>query len=71
MEQRISRTRQAALDGSNNGTTFGDTKREADSTEVNDLRSENEQLKTVVAELTLRNRTLKKSLLGRGIKWDD
>ena|SRR5271157_5450622 len=49
----------------------GDTKREADSTEVNDLRSENEQLKVVVAELTLRNRTLKKSLLGRGIKWDD
>ena len=50
---------------------IGDTKREADSTEVNDLRSENEQLKVVVAELTLRNRTLKKSLLGRGIKWDD
>jgi transposase len=50
----------------------GDTKREADSTEVNDLRSENEQLKAVVAELTLNNRRLKKSLLGRGItKWDD
>jgi len=50
----------------------GDTKREADSTEVNDLRSENEQLKAVVAELTLNNRRLKKSLLGRGITtWDD
>src|SRR5271169_4349597 len=49
----------------------GDTKREADSTEVNDLRSENEQLKVVVAELTLKNRVLKKSLLGRGVKWDD
>ena len=49
----------------------GDTKREADSTEVNDLRSENEQLKVVVAELTLKNRVLKKSLLGRGVKWDE
>lgn len=50
----------------------GNTKREADSTEVNDLRSENEQLKAVVAELTLNNRRLKKSLLGRGITtWDD
>jgi len=50
----------------------GDTKREADSAEVNDLRSENEQLKVVVAELTLRNRMLKKSLLGKGIiTWDD
>jgi len=50
----------------------GDTKREADSAEVNDLRSENEQLKVVVAELTLRNRMLKKSLLGKGIiTWGD
>jgi transposase len=49
----------------------GDTKREADSTEVNGLRSENEQLKAVVAELTLKNRMLKKSLLGRETKWDD
>ena len=50
----------------------GDTKREADSAKVNDLRSENEQLKVVVAELTLRNRMLKKSLLGKGIiTWDD
>jgi hypothetical protein len=35
------------------------------------MRSENEQLKALVAELTLKNRVLKKSLLGRGIKWDD
>jgi len=55
----------------------GDTKHEADSAEVNDLRSENEQLKVVVAELTLRNRMLtpgarEKSLLGRGIiTWDE
>jgi transposase len=49
----------------------GDTKREADSQEVDDLRSENEQLKALVAELTLRNRGLKKSLLGRETKWDE
>ena len=50
----------------------GDTKREADSTKANDLRSENKQFKAVVAELTLNNRRLKKSLLGRGITtWDD
>ena len=49
----------------------GDTHREADSQEVNEMRAENEQLKAVVAELTLRNRMLKKSLLGRGIKWDE
>jgi len=49
----------------------GDTKREADSQEVEAMRSENEQLKAVVAELTLKNRTLKKSLLGREAKWDE
>jgi transposase len=49
----------------------GDTKREADSQEVDDLRSENDQLKALVAELTLRNRMLKKSLLGRETKWDE
>jgi transposase len=49
----------------------GDTKREADSQEVDELRSENEQLKAVVAELTLKNRVLKKSLLGRATKWDE
>jgi transposase len=49
----------------------GDTHREADSQEVNEMRAENEQLKAVVAELTLKNRVLKKSLLGRGVKWDE
>jgi transposase len=42
----------------------GNTTREADSEEVKDLRSENEQFKQLVAELALRNRTLKKSLTG-------
>lgn len=49
----------------------GDTKREADCQEVKEMRSENEQLKALVAELTLKNRVLKKSLLGRGAKWDE
>ena len=49
----------------------GDTKREADSQEVDAMRSENEQLKAVVAELMLKNRNLKKSLLGRAAKWDE
>ncbi len=38
----------------------GNTKREATSSEVLALRSENEQLKQLVAELSLHNRTLKK-----------
>jgi transposase len=42
----------------------GDTVREADSTEVKDLRSENEALKQLVAELSLKNRVLKKTLKG-------
>ncbi len=42
----------------------GDTIREATSTEVNDLRGENDILKQVVAELMLKNRMLKKSLTG-------
>ena len=49
----------------------GDTKRDADSQEVEAMRSENEQLKVVVADLTLKNRELKKSLLGRAAKWDE
>lgn len=49
----------------------GDTHREADSQEVNEMRAENEQLKVVVAELLLRNRVLKKSSLGKGMKWDE
>lgn len=42
----------------------GDTKRQASSDDVADLRSENEQLKQLVAELALKNRVLKKSLTG-------
>ena len=42
----------------------GDTIREADSSEVSDLRRENDQLKQLVAELSLKNRVLKKSLTG-------
>lgn len=38
----------------------GNTKREATSGEVQSLRSENTQLKELVAELSLRNRLLKK-----------
>ncbi len=41
----------------------GDTKRQASSSEVEGLRQENEQLKQVVAELLLKNRVLKKSVL--------
>ena len=44
----------------------GDTVREATSDEVKDLRSENRELKEVVAEITLKNRVLKKSLMGHG-----
>ena len=42
----------------------GDTQREANSGEVSALREENRSLKEVVAELTLDNRVLKKSLNG-------
>ena len=42
----------------------GNTTREADSGEVKELKSENNQLKKLVAELALSNRTLKKSLTG-------
>ena len=45
----------------------GDTIREAGSDEVKELRTENDSLKMVVAELTLRNRTLK-NLAGFGIR---
>ena len=42
----------------------GDTVREANSNEVTELRKENEQLKQLVAEVSLKNRVLKKSLSG-------
>ncbi len=44
----------------------GDTAREATSDEVKGLRREAVALKEVVAELTLENRLLKKSVLGDG-----
>jgi len=42
---------------------LGDTTREATSTEVQDLRRENNHLKQVVAETVLENRVLKKNLV--------
>ena len=48
----------------------GDTKRQASSDDVDDLRSENDQLKQLVAELALKNRVLKKSLTGLDSEWD-
>lgn len=42
----------------------GDTMREANTTEVTDLKNENGTLKEVVAELLLKNRDLKKNLNG-------
>jgi transposase len=49
----------------------GDTKREASSSQVEEMRRENEQLKQVVAELLLKNRVLKKSVLGGEVsEWD-
>ena len=42
----------------------GDTVREANSNEVHELKNENDQLKQLVAELSLKNRVLKKSLNG-------
>ena len=49
----------------------GDTKRQATSNEVNDLRQENEQLKQAVAELLLHNRALKKSVTGWESGWKE
>src|SRR5215475_5419128 len=42
----------------------GDTQRQASSSEVDDLRRENDALKGLVAELLLKNRVLKKSVVG-------
>ena len=50
---------------------LGDTRREANNQEVQSMRTENEQLKQLVAELSLKNRVLKKSLLGRETPWDE
>ena len=45
---------------------MGDTKRQATSGEVQSLRKENSQLKELVADLSLKNVVLKKSLAGTG-----
>jgi transposase len=50
---------------------LGDSERQADTSDVKDLRSEVEQLKQLVAELALKNRILKKSLLGKDTPWQD
>jgi len=44
----------------------GDTARQATSPEIKDLRSESLALKEAVADLTLENRLLKKSMTGSG-----
>src|SRR5919106_6938361 len=44
----------------------GDTERQANTGEVKELRHEVGELKTLVAELTLENRLLKKSMTGGG-----
>ena len=49
----------------------GDAKRQATSSEVTELRQENDQLKQAVADLLLQNRVLKKSVLGSESGWDD
>jgi transposase len=47
---------------------LGNTKREATSTEVLGLRKENDDLKRLVADLTLRNEVLKKSSAALGLE---
>lgn len=49
----------------------GDTEREANSSEVTELRRENANLKEVVAELVLNNRVLKKSSNGQELNTRD
>jgi len=44
----------------------GDTQRQATSNEVQGLRRETQSLKELVAELSLENRLLKKSMIGDG-----
>jgi transposase len=50
---------------------MGNTTREATSSEVTGLRHENLHLKQLVADLSLKNRVLKKSLTGTGEDLDD
>ena len=53
------------------GRLAGDTKRQATSSEVMSLRKENSQLKELVADLSLKNVVLKKSLAGTGGDLDE
>ena len=48
----------------------GNTKREATSPEVENLRKENTELKTALAEVFLKNTILKKSVRGLDPGWD-
>jgi len=48
----------------------GNSQRQASSEEVEQLRRENDQLKALVAELALKNRVLKKSVVGSGSEWE-
>lgn len=50
---------------------MGDTKRQATSGEVMGLRKQNSQLKELVADLSLKNVVLKKSLAGTGEGLDE
>jgi transposase len=49
----------------------GDTLREANTDEVLQIKNENKELKNLVAELMLANRTLKKSLNGHALNSTD
>jgi transposase len=49
----------------------GDATREANTEDVGHLRKENAQLKQLVADLSLKNQVLKKSLNGLDSEWDD
>ena len=53
------------------GRLQGDTKRQANNEDVDRLKNENDQLKQLVAELSLRNRVLKKSLNGLESEWEE
>ncbi len=49
----------------------GNTVREATSTEVDELRRENDQLKRALADVFLKNQVLKKSLHGLDPGWEE
>ena len=48
----------------------GDTMREANTSEVVELKKENEELKKAVADMFLKNRLMKKNLTGMGVDTD-